>query len=75
MSQSLLHLTVVHLSLVRVTDRLGGALTRRRDERGDVPGWVMVTVMTAAVVAAMLPFVRDEMKAIVTNALHSVTSQ
>jgi hypothetical protein len=25
----------------------------RRDERGDVPGWVMITVMTAGLVAAL----------------------
>lgn len=35
---------------------------RQRDERGDVPGWVMVTVMSAAVVAALLPFVQDELR-------------
>jgi hypothetical protein len=26
---------------------------RRRDERGDVPGWVLVTVMTAGLVGAL----------------------
>src|SRR5690606_30195853 len=31
--------------------------TRVRDDRGDVPGWVMVTLMTAIVVAALTPFV------------------
>ena len=35
---------------------------RQRDERGDVPGWVMVTVMSAAVVAALLPFIQDELR-------------
>ena len=28
-----------------------GVLGRDRDERGDVPGWVLVTVMTAGLVA------------------------
>ena len=45
---------------------------RPRDERGDVPGWVMVTVMTAAVVAALLPFVRDELQAMLAAAFSSV---
>ncbi len=27
---------------------------RRRDERGDVPGWVLITVMTAGLVAGPL---------------------
>ena len=47
-------------------------LQRPRDERGDVPGWVMVTVMTAAVVAALLPFVRDELQAMLAAAFSSV---
>ena len=45
---------------------------RPRDDRGDVPGWVMVTVMTAAVVAALLPFVRDELQSMLAAAFNSV---
>jgi hypothetical protein len=29
-------------------------VARRRDDRGDVPGWVMITVMTAGIVAVRL---------------------
>ena len=29
------------------------ALPRPRDERGDVPGWVLITVMTAGLVAVI----------------------
>ena len=47
---------------------------RPRDERGDVPGWVMVTVMTAAVVAVLLPFVRTELQAMLAAAFNSVRS-
>ena len=47
-------------------------LGRPRDERGDVPGWVMVTVMTAAVVAVLLPFVRDELRSMLAAAFNSV---
>ena len=47
---------------------------RPRDERGDVPGWVMVTVMTAAVVAVLLPFVRTELVAMLQAAFDSVRS-
>ncbi len=45
---------------------------RPRDDRGDVPGWVMVTVMTAAVVAVLLPFVRDELQTMLAAAFDSV---
>ena len=45
-----------------------------RDERGDVPGWVMITVMTAALVLAILIPFRTAIVDAVTNALNSVTS-
>ncbi|MET1035184.1 MAG: hypothetical protein ABWX68_08125 [Arthrobacter sp.] len=36
-------------------DRLAAsARALRRSERGDVPGWVMITLMTAVLVAALL---------------------
>ena len=43
-------------------------------ERGDVPGWVMITVMTAALVLAILVPFRTAIVDAVTNALASVTS-
>ena len=49
------------------------ALDRDRDERGDVRGWVMVTLMTAIVVAALTPFVGDELRALLTRAFSMVS--
>ena len=43
-------------------------------ERGDVPGWVMITVMTAALVLAILIPFREAIVSAVQNALASVTS-
>jgi hypothetical protein len=43
-------------------------------ERGDVPGWVMITVMTAALVLAILVPFRAAIVDAVQNALNSVTS-
>jgi hypothetical protein len=43
-------------------------------ERGDVPGWVMITVMTAALVLAILIPFRTAIVDAVDNALTSVTS-
>ena len=43
-------------------------------ERGDVPGWVMITVMTAALVLAILVPFRSAIVTAVQNALTSVTS-
>ena len=42
-------------------------------ERGDVPGWVMITVMTAALVLAILVPFRTAIVDAVTKALASVT--
>jgi hypothetical protein len=54
------------------------ALAARLDdedpERGDVPGWVMITVMTAALVLAILIPFREAIVTAVTTALGSVTS-
>ena len=44
-----------------------------RDDRGDVPGWVMVTLMTAIVVAALTPFVSDELRALLARAFAMVS--
>ena len=43
-------------------------------ERGDVPGWVMITVMTAALVLAILLPFREALVEAVTNSLQSVTT-
>jgi hypothetical protein len=43
-------------------------------ERGDVPGWVMITVMTAALVLDILIPFREAIVTAVQNALDSVTS-
>ena len=42
-------------------------------ERGDVPGWVMITVMTAIVVIALLAVFREQVINAVQNAFQSVT--
>ena len=42
-------------------------------ERGDVPGWVMITVMTAALVLAILAVFQNAIVDAVRNALASVT--
>ncbi|SFL94463.1 hypothetical protein [Geodermatophilus ruber] len=53
---------------------LGERLRGRDPERGDVPGWVMITVMTAALVLAILIPFREAIVSAVQNALDSVTS-
>lgn len=65
MSRLLLLLLRLHVALT-----LGG--TRRRDERGDVPGWVMVAVMTAGVVVVIGGIARNQLGDMLNEALNSV---
>ena len=57
-------------ALAAVSARVRG----EEPERGDVPGWVMITVMTAALVLAILIPFRQAIVTAVQNALQSVTS-
>lgn len=43
-----------------------------RSERGDVPGWVMITVMTAGLVAILTAVAGPQLKAMLTQALETV---
>jgi hypothetical protein len=45
---------------------------RPRDERGDVPGWVLVTVMTAGLVGALWKLAGPQLNSMLTSALDSV---
>jgi hypothetical protein len=48
-------------------DRTGGR------DRGDVPGWVMVTVMTAILVVAILAVFEPQMKDALSGIIDSVS--
>lgn len=43
-----------------------------RGDRGDVPGWVLVAVMTAGLVTALWLIADDQLSAILSRALESV---
>ena len=44
-----------------------------RSDRGDVPGWVLVTVMTAGLVVALWSVADGQLRSILGQALHSVS--
>ncbi len=46
---------------------------RSTDERGDVPGWVLVTVMTAGLVAGLWAVAGPELERMLREALQSVS--
>jgi len=47
---------------------------RGASERGDVPGWVLVTLMSALLVVALLGVAKGELTSVFRNAINSVSS-
>jgi hypothetical protein len=66
-------MTNLHRSLVSTQLAMARALrsVSRRGERGDVPGWVLITLMTAGLVAVLWAVAEDQLKAMFTDALNS----
>lgn len=57
--------------------RAGGAvrrrmLARRHDDRGDVPGWVLVTLMTAGLVLTLWAAAGPRLEQVFSDAMDSV---
>jgi len=57
----------------QTTGALRRCLEWMRDDRGDVPGWVLVTVMTAGLVTALWLVADDQLRSLFTSALGRVT--
>ena len=55
--------------MIKVLKRLA---ERRHQERGDVPGWVMITLMTAGVVAGLTAIAGPRLSSRLDQALMSV---
>jgi len=47
---------------------------RLNDDRGDVPGWVLVSVMTAGLVTAIWLIADDQLTGVLDRALTSVST-
>jgi hypothetical protein len=62
----------MHLYVVLLTLR-ERALQALRDDRGDVPGWVMITVMTAGIVAALIVVAGPRLTSAFDSAVSKVT--
>lgn len=45
----------------------------RRRERGDVPGWVLITLMTAGLVAVLWTVAEDQLQNLFQRAIDSVS--
>lgn len=61
-----------HISMVLTRMYLALTAPRVRDERGDVPGWVMITVMTAGLVVAITMVAKPQLQSMLNSALDQV---
>jgi hypothetical protein len=61
-----------HLTLALARIYLTVVAPRPRDERGDVPGWVMITVMTAGLVVGITAIAGPALQDMVSSALNKV---
>ncbi|MGO4341564.1 hypothetical protein [Pedococcus sp. 2YAF34] len=64
-------MTVLTLALTRAQLALEASV--RRSERGDVPGWVMITLMTAGLVAVLWTVADEQLRSLFSRAMTSVT--
>lgn len=60
-------------ALVRLQITLLALRERMRDDRGDVPGWVLITLMTAGLVTALWAIAGPQLSSLLTQALSGVT--
>ena len=70
MAQLTLAMTRLYLTLLLPPERRDEG--NERDERGDVPGWVLITVMTAGLVMAIWGVAKGELTGMLRDALNSV---
>lgn len=63
----------LHQAALRLTTRLRTRLWRGGSDRGDVPGWVLVTIMTAGLVTALWLVADDKLTQLFNDALDGVT--
>jgi hypothetical protein len=58
--------------VVELLERLQVRVAAEDGERGDVPGWVLIAIMTAGVVTALWAFMGSTFVNLFTDAINSV---
>lgn len=59
--------------ITRLSVRVAADLRSRLDDRGDVPGWVLVAVMTAGLVTALWLVADGQLTSVLQRAITSVS--
>ncbi len=67
-----IHLLTLSL-IVSLQTRLSERMAGHDRQRGDVPGWVLITLMTAGIVTVLWRFAGPRLLEILTNAINSVS--
>lgn len=68
--------SLILVPLIILNSCTGALITRLRDEdpdRGDVPGWVMLTLMSAVLVAGLLLIARPALEGLFQDAINRVS--
>ena len=66
---------MIRPSVARLRTAWGAVLTRLRDdERGDVPGWVLITLMTAGLVVVIWALAGPALSQLFQQAIDQVSS-
>ena len=62
-------------TMTRLAHRVAVGLPRRRgpSDRGDVPGWVLITLMTAGLVTLLWAVAGEQLETLFTDAIGSVS--
>lgn len=62
------------MTLSKLAVRLQARALAGESERGDIPGWVLITIMTAGLVTLVWGVASDQLSSILKSALNSVRS-
>ncbi len=68
-----LFLTAPLLALLTLSNVVRSRLTDEDRDRGDVPGWVMLTLMSAVLVAGLLLIARPALEGLFQDAINRVS--
>lgn len=60
-------------SVARSSTARSPLLARLHDEQGDVPGWVMITLMSAVLVAGLLAVAQPALEGLFNDAISNVS--
>lgn len=68
-------MTAITTDILRRQQAVASALATRLGarERGDVPGWVLITLMTAGLVSVLWMVAGDRLESLFTEAIDGVT--